>query len=191
MSYVNAGDTLTIQMQGPSPVSTIGAGIGLLISGGVSISDKIAQNIVSYMGGQGFASAIDSDNINTDGSIFVQIDVTANQDYADSSDVLSIAETAWYNSGTNMLPSSAAVSDINGVSTGVVGTAPIGTTTALGAAANPSTIATPVGSALSSIGTGLQQFGTTTVILIVVLVLALLYFLTTEGGQNVAKLAVA
>jgi hypothetical protein len=186
VAYVNAGDTLTIQMQGQVPA---GASTGSWFTLG-STAGLVAQDVVNVMNGEGFAAAIDSSQTNTDGSSFVQIDVTASQDYSDSSDVLSIAENAWYQS-TNNYPSSAVVSDINGVGTGATTPAATGPTTVGGALANPSTIASPIASATGSILSGLQQFGTTTVILIVVLVLALLYFLTTEGGQNVAKLAYA
>lgn len=186
MGYVNAGDTLTIQMQGQVPA---GASVGSFFTLG-STAGLVAQDVVNVMNGEGFAAAIDSSQTNTDGSSFIQIDVTPNSDYSDSSDVLSIAENAWYQS-TNNFPSSAVVSDVNGVSTGAATPAATGSTTLGGALANPSIIATPVTAATGSILSGLQQFGTTTIILIVVLVLALLYFLTTEGGQNVARLAAA
>jgi hypothetical protein len=186
VSYVNAGDTLTIQMQGQVPA---GASLGSFFTLG-STAGLVAQDVVKVMNGEGFAAAIDTSQTNTDGSSFVQIDVTASQDYADSSDVLSIAQNAWYQS-TNNYPSSAVVSDVNGVSTSQTVTPATGPTTLGGALANPSTIANPITSATGSILSGLQQFGTTTIILIVVLVLALLYFLTTEGGQKTAALALA
>jgi hypothetical protein len=186
VAAVSAGDTLTIQMQGQVPA---GAATGSIWTLG-STAALVAQDVANVMNGEGFAVAVDSSQVNPDGSSFVQIDATANSDYADSSDVLSIAENAWYQS-TNNFPSSAVVTDVNGVSTGSTTPAATGPTTLGGALNNPSTIATPVGSALSSLGSSLQQFGTTALIFIAVIVLALLYFLTTEGGQNVARLAVA
>jgi hypothetical protein len=186
VAYVNAGDTLTIQMQGQVPA---GAAVGSFFTLG-STAALVAQDVVNVLNGEGFAAAIDSSNVNTDGSSFVQIDVTASQDYADSSDVLSIAENAWYQS-TNQYPSSAVVSDTNGVSTNQTVAPATGPTTLGGVLNNPSVVATPLASATGSLLSGLQQFGTTTLIFIAVIVLALLYFLTTEGGQSAAKLALA
>lgn len=171
--YINAGDTLTIQIQGQNTYTKGGSDIvngvtASLAAQGLPVSD-VQGSYASLL------TAITS--LSVIQSFFVQFDVTAPTDFASEQDVLSIVENVWNNVAGEM-PTSAVVSDINGASTGI----------ATSGSASTSTPASNLGlSGLGGLGTGLQQLGTTTLVLIAVIIIALLYFLTTEGGRKTAQ----
>lgn len=202
MGAVFQGDTLTIQLQGSPSDSSI---TGYWTTLDLDASDLLAGDIAEVLNGEGFACAIDANNVNLDGSIFVQIDLTAGQDYGDSSDVLSIAVNAWYQS-TSQYPSDAIVTDINGVSVSG-GVTSSGSTSLKGAIANPGAIASSAGSAVSSAASsvaknviapvsgaagsvlsGIQSIGTTALVLIAIIIVVAILVLTTSGGQGAARL---
>lgn len=188
--YVNAGDTLTIQLQSPPP-SLWAAASALAVNGpGVLGYASVAANsVASMLSGEGLPATVDASSLNSDGSIFVQVDVTANMDYASEQDVLSIATNAMYNV-FGAMPASAVVSDINGVNlaSGLVSSAPF--SPAASAASNVSSAASAAstaGQAAAGVGKGVLQLTQTTLVLIAVVIIALLYFLTTEGGRKTAQ----
>jgi hypothetical protein len=202
MGAVFQGDTLTIQMQGSPSDSSI---TGYWTTLDLDASDLLASDIAEVLNGEGFACAIDSNSTNLDGSLFVQIDLTASQDYGDSSDVLSIAVNAWVQS-TGQYPSSSVITDINGVSVaGGLGSS--GSTTLAGAIANPGAVASkagvvissaassvasgviaPVAGQVDSLFSGIKSVSTTALILVAVIIIVAILVLTTSGGQGAARL---
>ena len=165
--YISAGDTLTIQIQGQNTYTQGGSDIvngvsAELVGKGFPVSD-VQGNYSSILQAVLTLSLIQP--------FFVQFDVTAPSDFASEQDILSIVQSSW-NDVTGSFPTSAIVSDVNGVSTG------ISTSGIAASSAAPN---------LGGLGTGLKSLGQTTLILIALVIIALLYFLTTEGGRKTAQ----